>query len=89
MIASIFTNFNLVEVCNNILNLGLAKADWVVLLISIIALIKFDGNKYKEKVKNKTTEKKLIIICTLSLIILVFGIYGIGFNVTEFIYSKF
>ena len=89
MITSIFTNFNFVELCNNILNLGLAIADWIVLIIATIALIKFDGSKYKEKIKSKTTEQKLIIICTLSLIILVFGIYGIGFNVTEFIYSKF
>lgn len=89
MITSIFTNFNFVELCNNILNLGLAIADWIVLIIATIALIKFDGSKYKEKIKSKTTEQKLIIICTISLIILVFGIYGIGFNVTEFIYSKF
>ena len=89
MITSIFTNFNFVESCNNILNLGLAIADWIVLIIATIALIKFDGSKYKEKIKSKTTEQKLIIICTISLIILVFGIYGIGFNVTEFIYSKF
>ena len=89
MITSIFTNFNFVELCNNILNLGLAIADWIILIIATIALIKFDGSKYKEKIKSKTTEQKLIIICTISLIILVFGIYGIGFNVTEFIYSKF
>lgn len=89
MITSIFTNFNFVELCNNILNLGLAIADWIVLIIATMALIKFDGSKYKEKIKSKTTEQKLIIICTISLIILVFGIYGIGFNVTEFIYSKF
>ena len=51
----------------------------------------FDIRKDKiiRKVKNLKIENKLIIICGLALIILVFGIYGIGFNVNEFIYSKF
>ena len=29
------------------------------------------------------------VICLLGLLVLVFGMYGIGFNASEFIYSRF
>lgn len=91
MIGSIFTNFNYVEMFSNFLNLGLNLANIIVLIISVIALIIFDIKKEKiiTKIKNYKLEGKLAIIGTLALIVLVFGIYGIGFNVSEFIYSKF
>lgn len=91
MIGSIFTNFNYGEMFANFLNLGLNLQNIIVLTISVIALITFDINKEKiiSKIKNYKLEGKLTIIGTLALIVLVFGIYGIGFNVSEFIYSKF
>ena len=91
MIISVFTKFNIIEVAKNILNLGLTGADWIVLIISTIILFIYDANK--DRIKGKITKmnqhKKLILICLSILIILTFGIYGIGFNVNEFIYSKF
>jgi len=91
MITSVFVNFNLFSLCNQILDLGLVLSDWIVLLLAIIILITSDI-KYQNlttKVKELSVEKKLIIICTFILVVLVFGMYGIGFNATEFIYSKF
>ncbi len=91
MMASVFTNFNIAEVCSNILNLGITFADWIVLSISTIILFIYDGNKNKilDRTKNISNPAKLAIACTLGLIVLTFGIYGIGFNVNEFIYSRF
>lgn len=91
MIASVFTKFNFENFSSNILNLGLNLSDYIVLVISTIILFIFDGNSSKiiNKIKTKSFEFKLSIFCCLSLIVLVFGIYGIGFNVSEFIYSKF
>lgn len=91
MMGSVFTNFNVAEVCNNILNLGLTFADWIVLITTTIILFIYDGNKNKilDKTKNISNPTKLAIICILGLIVLTFGIYGIGFNVNEFIYSRF
>lgn len=91
MMVSVFTTFNMGEVCKNILKLGLTNADWIVLVISATILFLFDGNKNKilEKAKKIQSPTKLAIICALSLIVLTFGIYGIGFNVNEFIYSRF
>lgn len=91
MMVSVFTNFNITEVWRNVLSLGITFADWIVLIISAIILFIYDGNK--NKILNKkdkiSNSMKLAIICTLGLIVLTFGIYGIGFNVNEFIYSRF
>ena len=75
----------------NILKLGLSLGDYIVLAIGTIILFIFDGNSNKivEKIKNSSVEMKLTIFCSVGLLVLVFGIYGIGFNVSEFIYSKF
>lgn len=91
MMTSVFTNFNITDVCSNILKLGLTFADWIVLFASTIILFIYDGNKNKilQKTKKISNPTKLVIICTLGLIVLTFGIYGIGFNVNEFIYSRF
>lgn len=91
MLLSIFTNFNIVELIKNIWNLGLSHIEWIILILATSTLCLFDIRKDKiiEKIKNTTTERKLILALSLSLIILVFGIYGIGFHVTDFIYSKF
>lgn len=91
MIGSIFTNFNYTEMFLNFLNLGLNLQNITVLIIGVIALITFDIKKEKiiSKIKTYKLEGKLAIIGTLAMIVLVIGIYGIGFNVSEFIYSKF
>lgn len=91
MMGTVFTNFNILELFKNFANLGLTPSDWIVLAISTATLFIFDGNKNKiiAKVKKFSEEKRLAILCTMALLILVFGIYGIGFNVNEFIYSRF
>lgn len=91
MIRSIFTNFNYAEMFSNLLNLGLNLANIIVLIVFIIILIIFDIKKEKiiTRIRNYKLEGKIAIIGTLALIVLIFGIYGIGFNVSEFIYSKF
>lgn len=91
MLISIFTNFNLLEVAKNILELGLSQIEWFILTISVIILIILDIEKKDiiSKLQECSYSSKLLLTLTLVLICLVFGIYGIGFNVTDFIYSKF
>ncbi len=88
---SVFTNFDIVKFAQNILNLGLSLGDYIVLIISTLILFIFDGNKDKilNYIKSKSFERKLVYICTFALIVMTFGIYGIGFEVNDFIYSKF
>lgn len=91
MIGSIFTKFNYGQLFTNLLNFNLDLANIIVLVISVVLLSIFDTKKHSiiEKLKNMKPETKLAVIGTLGIIVLVFGIYGIGFNVNEFIYSKF
>ncbi len=91
MILSVFTKFNYLEVFNNILNLGLNIKNIIVLIISIIILIiiAFRKNILKEFLDKKNFYFKTTILSIFIMFIIIFGIYGIGFNVSEFIYNKF
>ena len=88
---SVLTNLNISELAQNILNLGLSVGDYIVLVISILILFIFDGKKDKilSYIKSKSFERKLVYIGIFALIVITFGIYGIGFEVNDFIYSKF
>ena len=91
MIGSVFTTFNYQELFANLLNLGLNLANYIVLIIAVILLIIYDlkREKINSKIKNLSTERKLIIFAVLVWIVLIFGMYGIGFNASDFIYNKF
>ncbi len=91
MIGSIFTNFNYPDLFANLLNLNLDLGNIIVLVFSTIILAIFDARKDTiiSYVKDMKIETKILLIGIIGIIILVFGIYGIGFNVNEFIYSKF
>ena len=91
MIGSVFTTFNYSELFNNILNLGLNLANYIVLIISVILLIIYDlkREKINSKLKSLKTEHKLTLFAGLVWVILIFGMYGIGFNASDFIYNKF
>ena len=86
MVTKIFNNFKL-----PMLSLGLNIADYIVLGISIGLLIYYDLkkdriNKWLDKI---SPELKTTVLGISILLVIVFGIYGIGFEVTDFIYSKF
>lgn len=91
MMGSVFTTFNYADLGANFLSLGLSFADWIVLGVFTIALFAFDGNKEKiiPKLHGAKLETKTVFIGIMALIVAVLGIYGIGFEVSNFIYSKF
>ncbi len=91
MIASVFTQFNYQALIQNIGSLGLSLANYIVLIIATIMVFIYEGKKkvINEKIKNKAPEIKLILTISAILIILVFGVYGIGFDASQFIYNKF
>lgn len=91
MITSIFKTFNLLDVVRNIAKLGLDVPNLIVLVIAIVSLFGFELNdkKIKEKFEKRGIEIKILTVFLLILIVLTFGVYGIGFNVNEFIYNKF
>ena len=91
MMILVFTTFNIVYLLNNFFFFCITIADWIVLVIFTLVLTIFDGNKNKIilRIKRMCPELKVVLLCSTIILILVFGIYGIGFDVNEFIYSNF
>lgn len=84
---SIFTNGYTID----FLSLGLDIGNYVVLLLSVLLLWIYDFKKEKLHTffEKCSLESKILILGTLCILVLLLGIYGIGFEVNDFIYSKF
>lgn len=91
MVGSVFTTFNYGAFFTTIGTLGLTLGDWIVFAVAVALLWIYDW-------KHDAIDKQLRFLCPpaktailgiIALLVLVFGMYGIGFNATEFIYSRF
>ena len=91
MLGSLFTTFNYGEFFTSVGALGLELSDWIVLAAAALLLWGFDwkGAGLKERFRGFCPALKTAVICALGLLVLVFGMYGIGFDASEFIYSRF
>lgn len=91
MMRSVFTVFNYPMIFSGIGGMGLSVGDWVVLGLSCLLLFLYDWKSRSLKVRFNAFSKasKVSVICLLALSILTFGMYGIGFTASEFIYSRF
>lgn len=57
--------------------------------VGILWLYDWKREDIRDAVHGMTPAARTAVICTLGLMVLVFGMYGIGFNASEFIYSRF
>ena len=91
MIGSVFTTFNYGAVFSGIEELGLNLGEGLVLIAAVGVLWGRDLLQYRLAAAYKTycPAARVAVICVLVLVVLVFGMYGIGFNAAEFIYSQF
>jgi D-alanyl-lipoteichoic acid acyltransferase DltB (MBOAT superfamily) len=91
MLGSVFTVFNYGEVFATIGTMGLNASDWIVLAVALVWMGIFDGKREAllRKYRSLSPAAQTALICALALVVLVFGMYGIGFNASEFIYSRF
>jgi hypothetical protein len=91
MVVSVFTTFNYGAFFAAVGTLGLTLGDWIVMgaAVAILWLHDWKREGIWEGVHNMTPAGRVAVICTLGLIVLIFGMYGIGFNASEFIYSRF
>ena len=71
--------------------LGLTVGDWVVLGVACLVLLIGDlrVNTLMQWYERKRPWVKTAVICVMGLIVLVFGMYGIGFEADAFIYGGF
>ncbi len=94
MIYSMFTVFNPEILFNDsLLTLGLDWKEWGVLIVAVIILYLVSKKQERESAGYNIADKPLIIrwgIYIVTIIsIIVFGTYGFGYNVQDFIYGGF
>lgn len=95
MLSKIFTKFSLTPLkTGELLELGLGKHDFLVLIASvmgliIIGLIQEKGINIRKSVSNKNIIIRWIIYYALILAIVIFGAYGPGYAPVDPIYADF
>ena len=69
--------------------MGLSLGDGIVFIVSLLLLWLFDLKRetIPVKVSALRPEAKVTIACTLALVTLLFGVYGIGFDFGGFVYT--
>ncbi len=90
-IGSLFTTFNYGALAANIFSLGLNAGEWIAFLISLLLLFLYDLKKdsLHDRLLQLAPAARVAMFGTLALMVLVFGMYGIGFEAEQFIYSSF
>ncbi len=94
MFGSIFTKWDgRIFYNGSLLKIGLSATDYVILLIGIILMFAVSLEQRKGSVRAKirmfSPMKRFFVWYGLFLAILMFGAYGIGYDVTQFIYNQF
>ena len=78
----------------NVLSYGLAINDFIIVLLYVLLMIIVGVLKEKNiMVRERLTEgnplKKYVVYYLLLMMIVIFGIYGAGYNASDFIYEQF
>ncbi len=91
MALSVFTRFNYPSALAAIAAMGLTVGDWIVLLVSVVMLWIYDWKQdaIRSRVSVSAPAARTALICSLGLLVVLFGMYGIGFEASDFIYSRF
>ncbi len=93
MFISIFTvnNFNILY-DGSLLKIGLAIEDYIVLILAVALVFIVSIFKGKAEIRLAIRNKHLVVrqglIYTLFILILIFGVYGVGFDSNQFIYNQ-
>lgn len=91
MFVSIFRDFDATAFISGFDSLGVAPPQYAVLAVSALILAVFDlkRGRIKEGLEKKDVPAKLAVSLALVLTVLLFGVYGIGFDANAFIYNRF
>ena len=94
MYGTMFTHWNIGELASGmLLNLGLSAADYVVLIIGTLCLFSVSmvqrHGPVRERIAAKPYPLQATVFICLFLAVVVFGIYGIGYDASQFIYNQF
>ena len=91
---SMFTTANYASVFGSgMFNIGLSLPDYILLLAGVIIMyiVSFAGREesVRERLSKKSFALRFTIFLALFLGIAVFGVYGIGYESSQFIYNQF
>ena len=90
---SMFTTFNYSDLWNGaVLELGLGRADWILLLVATAIMFAVSLWGVREPVRDKLDRHPAMEAAAVALVflcIMVFGAYGVGFDASQFIYNQF
>lgn len=94
MFGSMFTRFRLSALrAEAFLGLGLSGVDYLILLLGCALLIAVSlagrSGSVREKISNKRSIARFAVWYGLFLAVLLFGVYGIGYDASQFIYNQF
>lgn len=94
MFGTLFTKWNFGEVFSGaLLQLGLKRADYFVLLLGVLAMIAFSllqrGGSLREKLSARPVLVRYAVYVVLLIAVITFGAYGIGYDSNQFIYNQF
>lgn len=91
MVGSVFTTFNYAAFFTTVGTLGLTGADWIILGAALLLLWGYDlwHKALWQWFDRRHVALRTAFVCTLGLLVMLFGMYGIGFNAAAFIYSQF
>lgn len=91
LLGSIFTTFNYGAFFATVGTLGLTAGDWTVLAAAAVLLWLADWKRpaLETRFRKLCPACRTAVVCALALLVLIFGMYGIGFDASEFIYSRF
>lgn len=91
MVGSVFTRFNYLALPGEVAQMGLSLGDWLVAAVACIGLWTYDCKRVLVNgwLQNRSPWQRTALVCLLGLLVLVFGMYGIGFHAEAFIYSSF
>ncbi|MBO7451906.1 MAG: MBOAT family protein, partial [Clostridiales bacterium] len=92
MVGTMFTNINLkIFADGSLLNIGLTRPDYIVLIVSFVIILTVSIVKAKRGQVFKDDEfvVRHFLLSVLLIVIIVFGVYGLGYDSTQFIYNQF
>ena len=71
---------------------GLSVADWCVILGGVLIIWTVSRAGRDKPVRERLAERPILLtlcLCALTVAILLFGAYGIGYDASQFIYNQF
>ena len=90
---SMLTTMNWGEIFHGgLTSFGLSVADWGVILCGVLLTWQVSRLGKDKPVRERLAERPVLLcaaLCALTVVILLFGAYGIGYDASQFIYNQF